>query len=122
MAIFEYGVASGDPLTDRVVIWTRVESDQPSAEVTWVVARDQAMTDVVATGTATAQARHDHTVHVDPQQRMFGSARGPPRKDSPYYDHYLDPNMRSMAIRLNGLVSQTVMIHALLMCSDLVSG
>lgn len=65
MAIFECGIASGDPLTDRVVIWTRVESDQPSAEVAWVVALDQAMTNVVATGTAMAQPQHDHTVHVD---------------------------------------------------------
>jgi alkaline phosphatase D len=62
---FRHGVASGDPLSDRVVLWTRVTTEQDSAPVEWVLARDEALTDVVARGTATAHAEHDHTVHVD---------------------------------------------------------
>jgi alkaline phosphatase D len=62
---FQHGVASGDPLTDRVVLWTRVTTDEYSVPVDWVLARDEALTDVVARGTATAHADRDHTVHVD---------------------------------------------------------
>ena len=62
---FGHGVASGDPLTDRVVLWTRVTTDQLSVPVGWVIARDEALTDVVARGTAIAHADDDHTVHVD---------------------------------------------------------
>jgi len=63
---FLHGVASGDPLTDRVVLWTRVTTEEESVPVEWVLARDAALTDVIARGTATAHADHDHTVHVDP--------------------------------------------------------
>jgi alkaline phosphatase D len=62
---FAHGVASGDPLTDRVILWTRVTTDAESIPVTWLLARDEALTDVVAHGTATAHADRDHTVHVD---------------------------------------------------------
>lgn len=63
---FAFGVASGDPLADRVVIWTHVTTgDEESATVTWWVARDAGGEDVVARGTAEAVAERDHTVHVD---------------------------------------------------------
>lgn len=63
--IFAHGVASGDPLPDRVVIWTRVTAEEPSVAVDWVLARDAALTDVVARGSAEGRAQRDHTVHVD---------------------------------------------------------
>lgn len=66
--IFLHGVASGDPLADRVVLWTRVSGmpgDATKVTVSWTVAQDEAMTDVVATGTSTARAAEDWTVHVD---------------------------------------------------------
>src|SRR5215207_4431884 len=62
---FAHGVASGDPLTDRVVIWTRVSGVSEDAPVSWKLARDPALDDVVASGEATASAGRDHTVHVD---------------------------------------------------------
>lgn len=71
---FQYGVASGDPLPDRVVIWSRV-TPSPEATpgsglgaptpVTWIVASDSALTDVVASGTVTTSPDSDHTVKVD---------------------------------------------------------
>jgi alkaline phosphatase D len=60
-----HGIASGDPLTDRVVIWTHVTADQDSMPVTWKVARDPELADVVASGETAADADRDHTVHVD---------------------------------------------------------
>ena len=61
---FLEGVASGDPLGDRVVLWTRVTSDGP-VEVDWVVASDPALREVVASGRAAAEPSADHTVKVD---------------------------------------------------------
>jgi alkaline phosphatase D len=63
--LFEHGVASGDPLTDRVMIWTQIGSEDESVPVSWKVARDPQLSDVVVSGETTAEAEHDHTVHVD---------------------------------------------------------
>ncbi|MDT6985567.1 alkaline phosphatase D family protein [Streptomyces lusitanus] len=71
---FLHGVASGDPLPDGVLLWTRVtpvpeaapgSGTGPDTEVSWTVARDRAFTDVVARGTVLATAASDHTVKAD---------------------------------------------------------
>ena len=64
---FAHGVASGDPLSDRVILWTRVTAT-PGADdmdVGWTVAEDAAFTKTVASGTARAGASGDYTVKVD---------------------------------------------------------
>ena len=61
---FTWGVASGDPLPDRVVLWTRLDTATDAA-VTWEVATDAAFATVAAKGTATATAADDFTLHVD---------------------------------------------------------
>lgn len=64
--LFRHGVASGDPLTDRVVLWTRVTP--PAAmpvDVRWRVATDAAFTQVIGTGTIQTSADRDFTVKVD---------------------------------------------------------
>ncbi|MEM6264430.1 MAG: alkaline phosphatase D family protein [Bacteroidota bacterium] len=64
---FYHGVASGDPLTDQVIIWTRVtpEGTTGSIEVDWQVATDTGMTNVVQTGQFRTDASRDYTVKVD---------------------------------------------------------
>jgi alkaline phosphatase D len=71
---FTLGVASGDPLPNSVILWTRLAPDplavgggmpDEAVDVRWTVATDEAMTDVVTSGTATADPAHAHTVHVD---------------------------------------------------------
>jgi len=64
-SVFAHGVASGDPTTNAVVIWTRVSHGAAPVEVRWVVALDPSLTDVVARGYTTAECEHDWTVHVD---------------------------------------------------------
>lgn len=66
-APFLHGVASGDPLSDRVVIWTRVTKPGATADiaVNWTVAEDAAFTRVARSGTAVARVGRDHTVKVD---------------------------------------------------------
>lgn len=66
LAPFYHGVASGDPLSDRVIIWTRVtpETEGPIA-VAWHMATDTALQNVVASGSFTTDATRDYTVKVD---------------------------------------------------------
>ena len=67
-APFYHGVASGDPLEDRVVIWTRVTPEaagNQSIEVSWQVASDVNLENVVASGTYTTDESRDFTVKVD---------------------------------------------------------
>ncbi|MEL7163328.1 MAG: PhoD-like phosphatase N-terminal domain-containing protein, partial [Bacteroidota bacterium] len=68
LAPFFHGVASGDPLTDRVIIWTRVTPPEMNTEpigVDWKVATDPQLENVVATGSFTTSAERDYTVKVD---------------------------------------------------------
>lgn len=68
LAPFYHGVASGDPLADRVMIWTRVTPDtlnNTAVEVGWRVATDPALTNVVASGVVSTNAERDYTVKVD---------------------------------------------------------
>ena len=65
---FYHGVASGDPLEDRVILWTRVTPDSTvtgPVEVAWRLATDIELEDVVASGTFTTDADRDYTVKVD---------------------------------------------------------
>ncbi|MFC9961912.1 alkaline phosphatase D family protein [Streptomyces nigra] len=71
---FLHGVASGDPLPDGVLLWTRVTPTAdavpgsgigPDVEVSWTVALDKAFMNVVAKGSTTATAASDHTVKAD---------------------------------------------------------
>ena len=71
---FLHGVASGDPLPDGVLLWTRV-TPSPEAvpgsglgadvRVDWEVAEDRGFARVVASGATTAGAAADHTVKAD---------------------------------------------------------
>jgi alkaline phosphatase D len=72
--VFALGVASGDPLPDSVILWTRLVND-PLADgggvpdqplpVRWEVAADDGFEDVVASGDAVAEPALAHAVHVD---------------------------------------------------------
>lgn len=64
---FYHGVASGDPLQDRVIIWTRVTSSQTTVSGNWEVATDTGMTNIVQSGTFTTDASKDYTVKIDVQ-------------------------------------------------------
>lgn len=63
---FYHGVASGDPLSDRVIIWTRVTVEEEMAvNVNWMVATDVEMQNVVRSGIFATDASRDYTVKVD---------------------------------------------------------
>ena len=64
---FRHGVASGDPLADRVILWTRVTppSATGSQSVSWQVARDPKFSQIVSRGETPTGAARDFTVKVD---------------------------------------------------------
>ncbi len=68
--MFQHGVASGDPLADRVILWTRVSPAGASKtlRVEYLVATDPALVNVVASGSTTTNAARDFTVKVDVTQ------------------------------------------------------
>jgi phosphodiesterase/alkaline phosphatase D-like protein len=73
--VFRHGVASGDPLQDRVILWTRVTTGSDQAvDVRWRIARDPELLDVVAQGTAAAEPARDFAVKVDAAGLAPGSA------------------------------------------------
>ena len=70
---FSLGVASGDPTSDGVMLWTRLAPvplegggmPDEAVEVHWTVASDERMTRVVQRGTSVARPDLGHAVHVE---------------------------------------------------------
>jgi alkaline phosphatase D len=71
---FTLGVASGDPLPDSVVLWTRLAPEPLSGDggmpdrqvpVQWEIATDEGMDDIVGKGNAKARPEYAHSVHID---------------------------------------------------------
>ncbi|HEX2075624.1 MAG TPA: alkaline phosphatase D family protein [Geodermatophilus sp.] len=72
--LFAHGVASGDPWSTAVVLWTRVTPDPaatpgsgrgPECTVSWEVATDDGFRRIVRSGSVTTGPERDHTVTVD---------------------------------------------------------
>lgn len=76
---FLHGVASGDPLRDRVVLWTRLTPRKKTSAripVRWEIARHADFAKIVAHGQAITGQERDFTVKVDaaglkPNQEYF---------------------------------------------------
>jgi len=62
---FQHGVASGDPLPDGVILWTRITTDGSGVDVDWEVAEDPQLTKRVASGIARTGGDRDFCVKVD---------------------------------------------------------
>ncbi|MEN9774828.1 MAG: Alkaline phosphatase [Pseudomonadota bacterium] len=72
-APFALGVASGAPLEDSVVIWTRLCTDPASPHglgpqrwpVRWELAEDESFRTIVRSGVTDAHPAHGHSVHIE---------------------------------------------------------
>nr|WP_295782106.1 alkaline phosphatase D family protein [Rhodoferax sp.] len=82
-AEYRYGVASGDPLADRIMLWThaKVPNSNESVPLTWQVSNSSAFDTLVATGSVTATADKAFTTKVD----ATGLAAG-----NTYYYRFVD--------------------------------
>jgi len=115
-ADFNHGVASGDPLRDQVIIWTRVT---PAARgdvwIQWEVATDAGFTSIVASGTGTTSADVDYTVKVDVEGLQPATA---------YYYRFLTVNNTSPTGRTRTLPEGSVAAaaFAVVSCSNYPAG
>jgi len=75
-APFYHGVASGDPLTDRVILWTRVtpQDSLPEINVAWEIATDERFENIVNRGTTITNPIKDYTVKVDAEGLDAGTS------------------------------------------------
>ncbi|MCJ9427708.1 alkaline phosphatase D family protein [Kordiimonas sp. A6E486] len=67
-AHFTHGIASGDPLADRVILWTRVlpgSGKQEAISVRWQVAHDTDFNKIISSGMTDTGPGRDYTVKVD---------------------------------------------------------
>ena len=82
-AQFRYGVASGDPLTDRVILWThaKILDALTAVALTWQIATDSNFSTVVNSGRIGAFEATGFTVKVD----ALGLSAG-----TTYYYRFLD--------------------------------
>lgn len=74
---FEHGVASGDPLSDRIMVWTRVtpkDASTADVDISWEVARDAAFTQMLHSGSASTGQARDFTLKVDVQNLTPGQS------------------------------------------------
>ena len=73
---FLLGVASGDPLSDSVILWTRLAPEPTAPDgfggmgaadvpVVWELASDDSFSEILQSGTTTALASLGHSVHVN---------------------------------------------------------
>ncbi|MFF4903706.1 alkaline phosphatase D family protein [Streptomyces sp. NPDC001260] len=71
--VFSLGVASGDPLPDGIVLWTRLAPDplngggmpEEVVPVQWEIAEDERFRKTARRGVAQARPEYGHSVHVD---------------------------------------------------------
>jgi alkaline phosphatase D len=63
---FSHGIASGDPLSDAVILWTRFKPEHAGpVTVHWELAEDPEFTNIVMDGALETSAERDYTVKVD---------------------------------------------------------
>lgn len=114
---FYHGVASGDPLTDRVIIWTRITLDTPvdPVSVNWVMATDTNLTNVVGSGTTSTDVSKDYTIKVD----VSGL-----QPDSWYYYQFEYNGMKSLIGRTHTMPTGGIdsVRLAIMSCSDYQNG
>ena len=114
---FYHGVASGDPLSDRVIIWTRVtpQNGEEQIEVRWRCATDPELSSIVREGTASARSAADYTVKVDVDGLQPGTV---------YYYGFIANGRASLTGRTRTLPTGTV-DHAklaIVSCSNYPAG
>lgn len=97
---FYHGVASGDPLQDRVILWTRVTPPDSTMiiNVRWEIALASDFDTVVQTDTLSTSANRDFTVKVDVKNLTPGTT---------YYYRFLALGRTSVTGRTKTLPTKT---------------
>jgi len=117
-ATFMHGVASGDPQSDKIILWTRATplyGTDGTLTITFEVATDAAFENVIRNGSAATDADSDYTVKIDVQ----GLAA-----DSVYYYRFASgttysPTGRTKTLPVGSLASLTMAVFT---CSNYPAG
>ena len=116
-ATFEHGIASGDPLSDKVIIWTRVTPSVGSGQrnVVYEIAEDGAFSGIIRRGIVTTDAERDYTVKIDVQELA---------PDTVYYYRFSCGGIRSAVGRTKTLPEGSVasVKMAVFSCSNYPKG
>jgi len=111
---FPCGIASGDPLADRVIIWTYISTRETKPIVAWEISTDSAFKKIDHAGTSTTNAENDFTLKIDVQGLKPGTT---------YFYRFMYENGYSETGR-----THTVSIHpaqlrfAVISCSNYEAG
>lgn len=62
---FYYGVASGDPTHESVLIWTKVYTPLTETKLSWQISEDESFKNIIQEGDALALAENNHSVMVE---------------------------------------------------------
>lgn len=90
-AEFKYGVASGDPLADRVILWThaKMANSTDNVQLTWQVSTSATFDSILASGTVTSTAETAFTNKVDATGLSAGNT---------YYYRFLDQSRNASPV------------------------
>ncbi len=69
-AKFSHGVASGDPLSDSLIIWTRVTTNETEVDVAYEVSENSDFSELLHDGVETVTADTDYTLKIDVQNLL----------------------------------------------------
>jgi len=117
---FAHGVASGDPLKDKVIIWTRATplvdlAEDELFDIDYEIATDESFEHIIRSGTVKTSKERDYTVKIDVQKLDAGSV---------YYYRFSAKNTKSIIGRMKtlpeGSVSQVKL--AVFSCANYPNG
>lgn len=70
---FLHGVASGDPTTDALLLWTRISAEAVEVPLEWQLSADKEFNQILRSGNTTTSASSDYTVKIDVQDLAAGT-------------------------------------------------
>ncbi len=114
-SLFSHAVASGDPLTDAVILWTRITTEQTEPmEAFFEVALDPAFEMRVAADYLETDPGRDHTIKLDLQNLTAGTTY--------YYRFYAQGRVSPMGRTRTAPTDATRLRVAMCSCSNYSAG
>ncbi len=112
---FPFGVASGDPTNESVVLWTKVVTDtKEPVKVSWLIAIDSSLQNVEHSGELTTAAGNAYTVKVNVQNLTAGKT---------WYYQFICRGKKSPIGRTKTAPDDTDLLRlAVVSCSDFQTG
>jgi len=118
---FLHGVASGDPLDDKVIIWSRItpskEIEGKDYDVIYEVAHDKEFSNIFRSGTVKTSSEKDYTLKVDVQDL---------KEETEYYYRFRLGGATSIVGKTKTLPSKTTNIEkaklAIVSCANYPAG